>query len=106
MKPWFTMISVIVLTACSSQPEWSKPGVSPQETSAALGDCQKQSQQAIKTEINSMSDMLATRGLDWEQTGVLEVHLQEFEAEIRQREGPLIKRCMIGKGFVPAGGML
>lgn len=89
-----------MLAACAGQAGWSQTGMSPAQTATALADCQKQAQAALQRDINVMSDTLATRGLDWQQTGVLSIHLQEFSAELQQRTDTLIDRCMTSKGFV------
>jgi hypothetical protein len=44
---------------------------------------------------------MATRGNDWQRTGVLSQKEQMFSAEDRGRSDEILNRCMIGKGFLP-----
>jgi hypothetical protein len=46
---------------------------------------------------------MATRGGDWQRTGVMDTHVEAFSLEDRNRSGDIVNRCMIGKGFVPGG---
>lgn len=91
----------VLLVGCASGAEWTKEGSSPQQTAAALADCQTQARNATKRDVNIMDDIMASRGHDWNQTGVMSTRLSEFTAENNNRTGDIVKNCMIGKGFVP-----
>ena len=77
--------------------------MSQQQTAAALSDCQSQARDATQRDTNIMNDILATRGNDWNHSGVMSTQMSEFAAESRNRTGGIVHRCMISKGFVPGG---
>ncbi len=74
-----------------------------QQTAAALSDCQSQARDATQRDTNIMNDILATRGKDWNNSGVMSTQMSEFTAENQNRSGDIVHRCMISKGFVPGG---
>jgi len=92
---------VVLLFGCAGNPSWSRPGVSSQQTAAELSDCQSQARDATQRDTNIMNDILATRGNDWNNSGVLSTQMSEFSAENHNRTSGLVNQCMIGKGFVP-----
>ena len=75
--------------------------MSSQQTAAELSDCQSQARDATQRDTNIMNDILATRGNDWNNSGVLSTQMSEFSAENHNRTGDIVDQCMIGKGFVP-----
>jgi len=92
---------VLALLGCARQAEWSKPGVSSQLVAAELADCRSQARAATQRDTNIMNDIVATRGNDWRQTGVMSMQMSEFAAEDHNRTSSLVDRCMIDKGYVP-----
>ena len=102
MKPSILVAVAVVLSGCAGGGDWARSGTSPQQTAAELSDCQSQARAATERDTNIMSDIMATRGTDWRQTGVMSTQMSEFAAENRNRTSDIIHRCMIGKGFVPA----
>lgn len=98
-----SLTCVLALLGCASQPEWSKPGVSSQDVAAALADCQGVARDATRRDTDIMTDIMASRGADWQRTGVLETQQQMFDAGYQARTKDIVNRCMIGKGFVPGG---
>ncbi len=103
MKRILGLACVLALCGCASGADWSKEGVSQQQTAAELSDCENTAREATQRDTNIMTDILATRGGDWQRTGVMEPHVQVFSAENRGRTDDIVNRCMIGKGFVPHG---
>ena len=104
MKRRFVLLAaVLALSACSSGPEWSKDGVAPEVVKKELADCQSIARDATQRDTNIITDIMATRGNDWQRTGVMDTHVQAFQTEDRDRSGNIVNRCMIGKGFVPGG---
>jgi hypothetical protein len=91
----------VVLTGCAGGGDWARSGTSPQQTATELSDCQSQARAATERDTNIMSDIMATRGNDWRQTGVMSTQMSEFAAENHNRTSDIINRCMIGKGFAP-----
>ena len=103
MTRFVAVASLLVLFGCAGKPDWSKDGTSQQATAQALAECQSIAREATQRDTNIMTDILATRGTDWQRTGVMDTHVQAFSLEDSNRTGDIINRCMIGKGFVPGG---
>ena len=101
MKKIWSLGLFLALLGCAQEPEWSKPGVSSQLVAAELADCRSQARVATQRDTNIMNDIMATRGNDWRQTGVLGMQKSVFSAEDYNRTSSLIDRCMIDKGYVP-----
>ena len=101
MKRVLILACAVVLVGCASGAEWSKEGVSQQETARAVADCQSLAREATQRDTNIMTDIMATRGNDWQRTGVLGTKEQVFGAEDRTRTDDIVTRCMISKGFAP-----
>jgi hypothetical protein len=103
MKRSLALACALALIGCASHPEWSKDGTSPDLAARELADCQSIAREATQRDTNIMTDILATRGNDWQRTGVMDTHVQTFNVENRTRGDDIVNRCMIGKGFVPGG---
>lgn len=102
MKRSLALACVLGLLGCAGAPEWSKEGTSQQAAGQALDECKSIAREATQRDTNIMTDILATRGGDWQRTGVLSTKEQVFSAEDRGRSEDIVNRCMIGKGFIPA----
>ncbi|HKT17282.1 MAG TPA: hypothetical protein VJR47_04515 [Stellaceae bacterium] len=102
MKRNLMLAGALALVACSTQPEWTKEGTSPQVADRELADCKSLAREATARDTNIMTDIMASRGGDWQRTGVMETHVQNFAAGEVPRSDDIVKRCMIGKGFAPA----
>jgi hypothetical protein len=101
MKRSLVLGCALALLGCAGGPEWSRDGVSQQATAQALADCKSIAREATQRDTNIMTDIMATRGGDWQRTGVMGAQVDTFSAEDTNRSGDIIHRCMIGKGFVP-----
>jgi hypothetical protein len=118
------VVSAVLLGGCSllsqfttsppnygNQPNWSKPGVSSEETAAAVSACNGEARTATDRDTNITTDILATRPNNWSNTtGPVGTQNQYYSAgsqgqifENRQRDvsASIVNQCMIGKGFVP-----
>jgi hypothetical protein len=102
MKRAILVTLALVLVGCAGGGDWARPGTSPQQTAAELSDCQSQARAATERDTNIMSDIMATRGNDWRQTGVMSTQMSMFSAENHNRTSDIVNRCMIGKGFAPS----
>jgi hypothetical protein len=91
----------VVLTGCAGTSDWTRSNTTSQQTAAELSDCQSQARVATQRDTNIMTDIMATRGNDWRQTGVMGTQTSLFAAENHERTSDIIHRCMLGKGFVP-----
>ena len=103
MKQAILVALAVVVGGCAGGGDWARPGTSPQQTAAELSDCQSQARAATERDTNIMSDIMATRGNDWRNTGVMSTQMSEFAAENHNRTTDIVHRCMVGKGFVPGG---
>lgn len=101
MKRIISLAAAVLLLGCTNNPEWSRAGSSSQQTAAELSDCESQARDATTRDTNIMDDIMATRGNDWRQTGVMSTQMSEFAAENHNQTSDIVNRCMIGKGFVP-----
>ena len=101
MKRSVALVSLIVLSGCVGHPDWSKDGAAPEVVTKELADCQSLAREATARDTNIMTDIMATRGNDWQRTGVMDTHVQAFHLEDHTRSGDIVNRCMISKGFVP-----
>jgi hypothetical protein len=101
LKQSIILALAVFLTGCAGTGDWTRSGSSPQQTAAELSDCQSQARAATERDTNIMTDIMATRGNDWRQTGVMSTQTSLFAAENHDRTSDIIQRCMVGKGFVP-----
>jgi len=102
MKQAILVALAVVVAVCAGGGDWARPGTSPQQTAAELSDCQSQARAATQRDTNIMNDIMATRGNDWRQTGVMSTQMSMFSAENHNRTSDIVNRCMIGKGFAPS----
>ena len=101
MRRKWTLACALALIGCSSGGNFSKEGASQDQTAQAYSECQSIVREATRRDDNIMTDIMATRGNDWQRTGVLSTKEQVFSAEDRGRSDEILNRCMIGKGFLP-----
>jgi hypothetical protein len=92
------MAVLLALAACAG-PQWSKPGVSAEVAAADYSDCLSQAQQANRRDNDIQSDILASRGRDWEQHGTMDAHAAAFAAEQQGRTGDVLGSCMRLHGY-------
>jgi hypothetical protein len=93
----------LCLVGCAGDAEWSKDGVSPEAAARELADCRSEAQEATQRDTNIDTDILASRGRDWQQTGVLGMKVASDNEQNRNLSGDMVQQCMIGKGFAPGG---
>lgn len=92
----FLMLS---LAACSGTGGWSKPGVSPEHAAQDYAECRHVAELAMRRDTNIDTDILATRGQDWQRMGVLQTKRDDYAESNRARSGDIVERCMVGKGY-------
>lgn len=90
---------VLGLAACAGQ-QWTKDGVSGETAAADYADCNSLAQAARRHDSTIDTDILASRGHDWEENSSLQTRQQIF-AEGVQQSSDIVKACMIGKGYTP-----
>lgn len=102
IRAWSLALALCLL-GCAGEPEWSKDGVSPEMAAQELADCRAVAQEAIQRDTNIDTDILASRGIDWQRSGVLSLKVQSYNVQNRDLSADLVRQCMIGKGFAPGG---
>ncbi len=93
---------VLVVTGCGGA-HWSKQGVSPEKAAQDYSECSHLAELANQRDSNIDTDILASRGQDWERLGTLSVRRDTYADSNRARSGDIITRCMIGKGYRQGG---
>lgn len=88
------------LAACASD-AWTKEGVTPQAAAVDLADCNALAQSATQRDASIDTDIMATRGHDWQQTHVTQIERDANAAQTEDLSHDVISRCMIAKGYVP-----
>ncbi len=98
------LVLALGIAGCATQSEWSKSGVSPQLAAQDLADCRGQAQEALRRDTDISTDILASRGADWQRNGFLSLQQSSFAAENHDQSQRLVMSCMIGKGYAPGAG--
>lgn len=101
MKWIIGLALVCSLAGCAGSAEWTKEGVSHQTAAQDLAECRSDAQAATRRDTNIETDILASRGRDWQNSGALDTKQATFAAETQGTEKDVITRCMIGKGYAP-----
>jgi hypothetical protein len=105
MKPTAAAAAAIALglalAACAA-PRWTKAGASPEQAANDYAQCNALAGEANARENAIESDILASRGHDWENQGTLSAHTDVYAAETQHRTGDIIRRCMEAKGYAEA----
>jgi len=91
----------VPLAACGTR-NWAKAGANRGVMRADLADCRAKAGTLVAHDANIESDILATRGQDWERTGTLSTKKANFAAADQEREQDYIGDCMKAKGYLPA----
>lgn len=99
MRPVLSLPLMLFLACCSGAGQWSKPDTSPAQAAQDLSDCRHDAELANRRDSDIDTDILATRGQDWERLGVLQTKRSDFAESNRARTSDIVKRCMIGKGY-------
>ena len=93
----------IFLAACSSQPQWVRPGASRDTVSNDLAECREIANAATKRDANIDQDILASRGTDWARSDTLQAKKSTFAIQEQGRARDIVADCMSAKGYAPRG---
>ncbi|HEV3176435.1 MAG TPA: hypothetical protein VGZ72_10625 [Stellaceae bacterium] len=94
----------LLLAACSSKPQWVKPGTSSDTVSDDLAECRALASAATRQDAAIDQDILATRGTDWRNNNTLQAKKQTFAMQDQGHARDIIADCMSAKGYAPRGG--
>lgn len=92
---------VLLLAGCGGG-GWSKPGVGREKAAQDYSDCRHLAEIANQRDSNIDTDILASRGQDWERLGVRTLKRENYADSNRARSRDVVPRCMIGKGYTQA----
>ncbi len=81
----------LILAACSSKPQWVKPGT-----------CRAYANAASRQEAAIDQDILASRGTDWQRNNTLQAKKSTFALQDKGHTRDIIANCMNAKGYAPA----
>jgi len=90
------------LTACSSKPQWVRPGTDSDTMSDDFDDCRALANAATRRDAAIDQDILATRGVDWERNNTLQAKKSTFAVQDQGHVRDVIASCMSAKGYTPA----
>ena len=90
------------LAACSSKPQWVRPGADPDTVSDDLDDCRALAKEATRQDTAIDQDILASRGADWQRSNILQAKKSTFAVQNEGHARDIIASCMSAKGYAPA----
>lgn len=94
---------LLALAACGGAGQWSKPDTSPEKAAQDLSECRHAAEIANRRDSDIDTDILASRGQDWERLGIISTKRAEYANSNQARSGDIVTRCMIGKGYTQGG---
>lgn len=90
---------LLALAACSGSGGWQKPGVTPGTAAADYAECRHAAEIAFRRDSDIDTDILASRGADWQKIGVLQEREDDYAASDNARQKDTVSRCMLDKGY-------
>jgi hypothetical protein len=99
--PLLLVLSAL-LAACSSNPQWAKPGATKETVQDDLDDCRDLATASARQDAAIDQDILASRGTDWERTDTLQAKKSTFAVQDQGHVRDIIASCMSAKGYAPA----
>jgi hypothetical protein len=94
-----SLVLLLALSACGGAGQWSKPEVTREKAAQDYSECRHAAEVANRRDSDIDTDILASRGTDWERLGVISTKRAEFADSNRARSGDMVSRCMIAKGY-------
>jgi len=99
MRSRLGLAALLLLAACSGAGGWAKPGVAPEQAAQDYAECRHTAELAVRRDSNIDTDILATRGAEWERLGTLQRRSADYASSNNQRSGDILQSCMTGKGY-------
>lgn len=90
----------LLLAGCTAAGGWAKPGADQAATASAYRDCRATATSAVKTDADIDEDILATRGADWQRSGIARIAPRTMREHTRDRAAAIVDACMQAKGFL------
>lgn len=101
MKNIACLALMLGLAACAGGGAWTKEGKTPQAAAEDLADCNSLAQSATERDSKIDTDIMASRGHDWQQTRVTPIEKASDAAQTQNTQDDVVTRCMIAKGYAP-----
>lgn len=101
MRSAAALALVLALAGCAG-PRFVKPGTTAEEAASDYAQCSALAQQGNPRDNAIESDILASRGRDWENSGTLAAHKDVFQADAYYRAANVTRYCMLAKGYTTA----
>lgn len=86
------------LAACSAG-TWAKPDVSQERAAQDYSECRHLGEIAIRRDSNIDTDIIASRGGDWDRSGIGIQKRLDYADSNRARTSDIVTQCMLGKGY-------
>src|ERR1700687_1020656 len=93
----------LLLAACSSKPQWVKPGATSDAVSDDLAECRALAKASTRQDAAIDQDILASRGNDWQRNSTLQAKKSTFAMQDQGHARDIIADCMSAKGYAPRG---
>ena len=94
-----SLVLLLALPGCDGAGQWSKPETTREKAAQDYSECRHAAELANRRDSDIDTDILASRGTDWERLGVISTKRAEFADSNRARSGDMVTRCMIAKGY-------
>jgi hypothetical protein len=104
MRLTYCLGVLLALAACSNSGGWKKSGVSGDKAGRDYSDCRHRAEVAQRRDSDIDTDILASRGQDWERLGLLQTKRNDYADANSAHSGDIVERCMIDKGYTTTGG--
>ena len=98
-----SLVLLLALSACNGPGQWSKPDTTREKAARDYSECRHAAEIANRRDSDIDTDILASRGTDWERASVIATKRAEFADSNQARSGDMVTRCMIGKGYTQGG---
>lgn len=98
-----SLVLLLALAGCDGGGQWSKPETTREKAAQDYSECRHAAEVANRRDSDIDTDILASRGTDWERLGVISTKRAEFADSNRARSGDMVSRCMIAKGYTQGG---
>lgn len=81
---------------------WQKRSKTPEATQTDLAACKDFAREATDVDSNIDSDIIASRGTDWQSSGNYTARTEATRQPTARRNDRIVERCMEAKGYRPA----
>jgi hypothetical protein len=103
VKSALAIVVILILGACVSEAEtWQKEGAAGDGRSRDLAECRSEARRAVQRDVNIDTDIMASRGTDWQNSGVITARRDTMQSSNAGRFDDVVAGCMRGRGYAPA----